>query len=168
MVPSTPFDEALTWRDAGVDSLKTLHFLLRLEQVLGRPVSFDLITRDMTLGDLSSALSVPSGRKTATNTGVATVFLVPGVAGDEANLAEFRRSLAGKVHFETLTLLETPPPPTSRDKSKPFARKAHSTSPAIAWAVFSPFRPRAILWPRGAMFGWCACWIPCSAMMSRR
>ena len=110
MVPSTPFDEALTWRDAGVDSLKALHFLLRLEQVLGRPVSFDLITRDMTLGDLSLALSAPSKMESPADVGIATVFLLPGVFGDEANLAEFRRSLAGNVHFETLTLLDIDQP----------------------------------------------------------
>lgn len=108
--PSTPFDETLTWRDAGVDSLKALHFLLRLEQLLGRQMSFDLITRDMTLGDLLLALSAPSKAETAADAHITAVFLVPGVTGDEANLAEFRRSLAGRVHFETLTLLDIDQP----------------------------------------------------------
>ena len=106
MAGSAPFDEALTWRDAGIDSLKTLHFLLRLEQILGRPVSFDLITRDMTLGDLAPALLAPASVGSAPDTDLTTLFLVPGVFGDEANLAEFRRSLAGRVRFETLTLLD--------------------------------------------------------------
>ena len=102
MLPATPFDETLTWRDAGVDSLKSLHFLLRLEQVLGRPVSFDAITRDMTAGDLVRALTAPTedpAGRTET-----TVYLIPGVVGDEPILAEFRRSLKGQVNFETLTL----------------------------------------------------------------
>jgi thioesterase domain-containing protein/acyl carrier protein len=104
MAPSTPFDETLTWRDAGIDSLKTLHFLLRLEQRLGRPVTFDMITRDMTLGDLIVALSDQSPKPPHAGSQMPCVFLVPGMFGDEARLAEFRRSLAGVVQFETLAL----------------------------------------------------------------
>jgi thioesterase domain-containing protein/acyl carrier protein len=103
VLPYTPFDEQLTWRESGVDSLKTLQFLLRLEQALGRPVSFDDITRDMTAGDLVRALTVaPAEDAWALDM---TIFLVPGLFGDEPILAEFRKSLAGQVRFDTL-----PPP----------------------------------------------------------
>ena len=108
--PSTPFDETLTWRDSGIDSLKTLHFLLRLEQLLGRRVSFDLITRDMTLGELEIALAKLSGARPAPATDLKTIFLLPGIFGDEANLAEFRRSLVDRVRFETLPLTDIDQP----------------------------------------------------------
>ena len=112
MAPSTPFDEHLTWRDSGIDSLKTLHFLLRLEQLLGRPVSFDLITRNMTLGDLPRALSCSGDPAQPSADDVMSVFLIPGIFGDEAALAEFRRSLTGRLRFQTLALPDIDQPAT--------------------------------------------------------
>jgi thioesterase domain-containing protein len=104
MMPDAEFDEALTWREAGVDSLKSLHFLLRLEQLMGRRLSFDMITRDMTIGDLIGVLSTHNEDDQTQDTQSETVFLIPGLFGDEPILAEFRRSLAGRVKFDTLTL----------------------------------------------------------------
>ena len=105
MIPATPFDEGLTWREAGVDSLKSLHFLLRLEQLSGRVVSFDMITRDMTLGELVGHLAAandPNADVCAPRSAEFSVFLVPGLLGDEPILAEFRRSLKSRVHFNVL------------------------------------------------------------------
>ena len=48
LIPNSPFDERLTWAESGVDSLKGLIFWLRLEQVLERPLSYDIMTREMT------------------------------------------------------------------------------------------------------------------------
>jgi len=105
LLPHSEFDPSLTWNEAGVDSLKSLHFLLRLEQQLGRPISFDLLTPQMTIGELLSALTGPCAEPVADREGAhPTVFLLPGIFGDEPILAEFRRSLQGRVQFELLSL----------------------------------------------------------------
>jgi phthiocerol/phenolphthiocerol synthesis type-I polyketide synthase A len=101
-------DENVAWRDTGADSLLTLQFLVRLEQTLKRPLSFDMFTLDMTVGEIIQAIEksqaysdgpAPTKPASADKT---TLFLIPGILGDEPVLAEFRHSLAGQVHFETL------------------------------------------------------------------
>lgn len=108
LIPHADFDPALTWAESGVDSLKGLMFWLRLEQALGRPLSFDLMTREMTLGDLIDAVGAagpladdeaPGGQRTDH-----PIFLTPALFGDEPILAEFRRSLADRLRFSTLQL----------------------------------------------------------------
>jgi thioesterase domain-containing protein len=109
LIANSPFDEALTWAESGVDSLKGLIFWLRLEQVLGRPLSYDLMTREMTLGDLIDVIASPEPLHVPAPSGSqrllgAPVFLVPALFGDEPILADFRRSLAGQLAFDTLAL----------------------------------------------------------------
>jgi hypothetical protein len=104
LVPGTPFQEQLTWSEAGVDSLKSLHFLLHLEALLERPLSFDLFARELTLGEVirrvaevsaSDEDALPEGR---------TIFLSPGIFGDEPILADFRHSLRSRLNCRLLDL----------------------------------------------------------------
>ncbi len=109
-------DETVAWRETGADSLLTLQFLVRLEQALKLPLSFDMFTLDMTVGEIIQAIEksqqAPQDSKDA-QAGPAdllTLFLVPGILGDEPTLAEFRRSLAGKLNFETLQIVDLDQP----------------------------------------------------------
>ncbi|RYG55502.1 MAG: hypothetical protein EON56_05545, partial [Alphaproteobacteria bacterium] len=107
MMPGIPFDTTLTWREAGIDSLKSLQLLLSLEERLGQSLSFDMITQDLTVDDLIAALSGSPGAARVdplTMQRDLTLFLVPGLYGDEPILAEFRRSLEGEINIETLAL----------------------------------------------------------------
>jgi thioesterase domain-containing protein/acyl carrier protein len=98
-------DLSLSWEEVGADSLHALRLLLRLEQVLGRKLSFDIIDPDMTIGSLASALMLRDIPKAAVGEAPgATVFLVPGIFGDEPILAEFRRWFGSKLHFEVIDL----------------------------------------------------------------
>jgi thioesterase domain-containing protein len=105
-------DESIAWRETGADSLLTLQFLVRLERVLEYPLSFDMFTLDMTVGEVIEAIEKsqqPGGGRHASADKV-TIFLVPGILGDEPKLAEFRRSLIDKIHFETLRVLDIDQP----------------------------------------------------------
>ena len=108
MMPFSALDETVAWRETGADSLLTLQFIVRLEQRLKSPLSFDMFTLDMTVGEVIAAIERsrnPSAPKPAIKTQLdVTLFLVPGVFGDEPILAEFRRSLADTLRFETLNL----------------------------------------------------------------
>jgi thioesterase domain-containing protein/acyl carrier protein len=102
-VPRLRFDEALTWRDAGVDSLQTLHILLKLEQALGRPISFDLFTLDSSLGEVIGVLGAQAAAPLAAPADArAQVFVLPGIKGDDLNLAGFRHALAIHARCESL------------------------------------------------------------------
>jgi thioesterase domain-containing protein/acyl carrier protein len=103
-LPLLPFDEALTWRDGGVDSLKSLLILLRLEKLLGRAISFDLFTLDSRLGEVIRLLGggAPAPFADAPAVRREPLFVLPGIKGDDRNLADFRRSLASEVRVETL------------------------------------------------------------------
>jgi acyl carrier protein len=114
MMPfATSVDESVAWRDTGADSLLTLQFLVRLEQTLKRPLSFDMFTLDMTVGEIIQAIEKSQeGGETAKPVPAdkITLFLVPGILGDEPILAEFRRSLADQLQFETLRILDIEEP----------------------------------------------------------
>jgi thioesterase domain-containing protein/acyl carrier protein len=106
-------DETVAWRETGADSLLTLQFLVRLEQALEQPLSFDMFTLDMTVGEIIQAIEksqqAPRGPQAAPADKL-TVFLIPGILGDEPTLAEFRRSLANRLHFETLQVVDLDQP----------------------------------------------------------
>lgn len=108
-------DETIAWRETGADSLFTLQFLVKLEQALKRPLSFDMFTLDMTVGEVIQAIEKSQqdsqdvdGAKVPTD--FPSIFLIPGILGDEPTLAEFRRSLADKLHFETLQIVDLDQP----------------------------------------------------------
>lgn len=88
---------ALSWEEAGGDSLATLHLLYRLEQRLGRTLSFELMQPGMTAGALVAALRTEHDGEAA---GLPCLFLVPGIHGDEPSLANLRRGLAASMRFE--------------------------------------------------------------------
>ena len=102
-LPSVPFDLEKTWSDLGIDSLKALEFVLRLERALDVRVGFDVMTPECTPSDLARLLAhnVPSHGTVGLR---ARVFLVPGIGGDEPRLAQFRKALHREVSFETLEL----------------------------------------------------------------
>jgi thioesterase domain-containing protein len=107
VLPSVPFAEDLTWNEAGVDSLATLHLLLRLEEALQTELSFDLFARDLRLGDLAQHLMTSSQIPAEPpQSGLRTLFLAPGILGDEPRLANLRAALGGIAHCETLDLPE--------------------------------------------------------------
>ena len=91
-----------TWEEAGGDSLATLNLLLALELALGRKLSFDLIQPDMTAVQLAAALAPSPPAPEAGPGEPPTVFLFPGMFGDEPRLAAFRRSFGGRLRFELL------------------------------------------------------------------
>lgn len=90
----------LTWEESGGDSLATLHLLMLLERALGRRLSFDLIEPDVTVVQLAAFLVAPARAVEAAGNDAPTVFLFPGMLGDEPRLGRFRRSFAGRVQFE--------------------------------------------------------------------
>ena len=102
-LPSVPFDLEKTWSDLGIDSLKALEFVLRLERALDVRVGFDVMTPECTPSDLARLLAhnVPSHETVGLRV---RVFLVPGIGGDEPRLAQFRKALHREVSFETLEL----------------------------------------------------------------
>lgn len=103
-----PFDPTLTWEEAGGDSLASLQLLLVLEKALCRKLSFDAIAPDMTVADMARSLSAPPAVHPPVQ--VPTVFLFPGVLGDEQRLADFRRSFGERLRFELIELPELDQP----------------------------------------------------------
>jgi len=111
VLPDEPMQEDLIWSEAGVDSLKSLHILLRIEQYLGRELSFDLFARELTLGDLIRSLAEgEEAGQTGARPGRRTLFLAPGIFGDEPRLADLRRALRDQVSCHTLQLPELDQP----------------------------------------------------------
>ncbi|GAC1305776.1 MAG: hypothetical protein NVSMB10_09990 [Steroidobacteraceae bacterium] len=101
----TPVSDSLTWEQAGADSLASLHLQLHLERALRRKLAFDVIRPDMTAADLVPALidrpaaAVPAAVPP-------TLFLVPGMLGDEPILAAFRREFLNRLRFVVVDLPE--------------------------------------------------------------
>ena len=107
--PDTELEPHLSWREAGLDSLKALEFMLRLERLLGRPISFDQLTAESTAEELIQAIAIPSGRETGA-ADAEVLFLIPGALGDEPKLADLRYSLSPQIKTRLLALpdLEAP------------------------------------------------------------
>jgi thioesterase domain-containing protein/acyl carrier protein len=96
---------AESWSEAGGDSLKLFEFVLPLERELQCTLPFDLFHGDMRVEDAVACIEraigppsvdLPDGRKR-------TVFLLPGIGGDEPLLAGFRHDLKDQVRFVVLT-----------------------------------------------------------------
>jgi thioesterase domain-containing protein len=102
-LPSIPFAPEKSWADIGVDSLKALEFVLRLERTLKMRVGFDAMAPECTAFDLVRLLAREPDTHAAAEA-PQPVFLVPGIFGDEPRLAHFRKTLSGEVQFETLEL----------------------------------------------------------------
>ena len=104
-LPWAPIEIEKSWSDIGVDSLKALEFILRLERSLGIRVSFDAMTPDSTASDLIRLLADDHAAHPRPEP-QQRLFLIPGILGDEPKLATFRRALSKEVAFEILELPE--------------------------------------------------------------
>jgi thioesterase domain-containing protein len=100
---SVPRD--LPWEMAGGDSLKALKLLLHIEEALGRRLSTEVLSAGMTPSGLSAAIERGIGAlpEAATQQGAedgrVTIFLMPGILGDEPLLAQFRYALRDRIRF---------------------------------------------------------------------
>lgn len=95
-------DAAESWEEAGADSLASLQLLLRLEKALGRKLSFDVIDPGMTASGLARSIAASlAGDAAPVST---TLFVIPGIFGDEPILASFRRSFVGRLRMELVEL----------------------------------------------------------------
>ena len=103
-LPAIAFDPEQTWSETGIDSLKAMEFVLRLEKALGRPVGFDGLSQDATANDLINQLIARPTAGADDDDGLPRIFLIPGVFGDDPGLAEVRRDLRYDARFEVLAL----------------------------------------------------------------
>ena len=99
------FDAHQAWEDTGADSLQAMQLLLALETALVCKLSFDLIGPRTTARSLARSLD---GRVSESSGSalLPTVYLLPGLFGDEPRLAVFRRAFEGRIHF---VLIDHPP-----------------------------------------------------------
>ena len=111
LMPGREFNKDLTWSEAGVDSLKSLEFLLRLEQLSASKVPFDLFARGVKLGDVEAALERSDVEATSTTDDRRRrLFLFPGIFGDEPILANFRRAIEQEVVCDILEVADLEQP----------------------------------------------------------
>ena len=103
-LPSIPFALDKSWSDTGLDSLKALEFVFRLERALGIRVGFDAMTADSTASDLIRLLASEMDKAAQSVDARPQIFLIPGMFGDEPRLGLFRRALNREVKFHTLEL----------------------------------------------------------------
>lgn len=93
-------EEEQSFEAAGGDSLKLLQFVLWLETLLDRRLPLDWFSSEMRPADVVAAIT-----GAALQTGDAagdrrpTVFLCPGLDGDEPRLAQFRTALRDRIRF---------------------------------------------------------------------
>jgi thioesterase domain-containing protein/acyl carrier protein len=102
-VPKANFDPDMTWDDAGADSMKSLQLLMRIEEGLGRKLSFDLFSGEMTARQI--AMAIAEQRQSEPNaTAIPHMYLVPGVYGDAPATARFRKAMADTIDLELVDL----------------------------------------------------------------
>lgn len=87
-------DPRLGWAESGGDSLKALHMLFRVEDLLGREhIPFDVLDEHSTANDLAIAIGALAGDEESAEQRPVILFL-PGIGGDEPAAANFRREIA--------------------------------------------------------------------------
>lgn len=97
------FDADQPWDQAGGDSLKSLQLVFHIEAALNRSIPLDVMSataRPSWLADAIVADIHGHADAFAETHERPTVFLLPGLAGDEPRLAAFRRALARWIKFE--------------------------------------------------------------------
>ncbi len=100
-------DRDLSFEAAGGDSLKMLQFVLWLETLLDRRLPLDLFTSDMHIRDAVVAIEhAPRKQDQSEGDERPTVFLFPGLGGDEPRLAQFRAALQDRIRFVVITYLD--------------------------------------------------------------
>ena len=82
------------WAAGGGDSLKALHMLFRVEDLLGSGhIAFDVMDEHSTAHDLAVAIGALGEEGDATDERP-TILFFPGIGGDEPAAASFRREIA--------------------------------------------------------------------------
>ncbi len=95
------------WDEAGGDSMDTLRFWFALEELVGVPLSFDLLEPGATANMLVEAIRQSADDRSASRDGAAldpslSVVLMPPLEGDMPHLARLRAAFAGRVRFEVV------------------------------------------------------------------
>lgn len=90
--------QGVSFADCGGDSLKFLEFVLLLEKSLDRHVPLDLLSRDMEPCEIAAALA-GEPRLVLAAEERPTVFLFPGLYGDDLRLASLRVALESRIRF---------------------------------------------------------------------
>lgn len=88
----------VSFADCGGDSLRFLEFVLLLEKALDRHLPLDLLTRDMGPSQIAAALE-HEARPVLADGERPTVFLFPGLYGDDLRLASLRVALESRIRF---------------------------------------------------------------------
>jgi thioesterase domain-containing protein len=103
-LPNIRFDEDLPLIEAGVDSLRMLTMLLRIEAAWGQPVPADLLHADATPRSIAAGLTA---RAIPVGPPLPRAFLVGGLAGEDAMLATIRRELSSILSVERVPHLDS-------------------------------------------------------------
>ncbi len=120
-------DEGISFEDAGGDLLKLLQLVLSLETALGRRLPLELFTGDMDPNDLIGILRAERARLGADVVDRRpTVFLLPGLDGDEPRLARFRDALNDRLRFVVIEYPDWPDMVSGRDNFDLFVDAAIS------------------------------------------
>jgi thioesterase domain-containing protein len=101
-LPGAALDLDLPWRDLGLDSLKAMEFVVRLERLLNKAAPLEALSAESSARDLIQLLSNPSSNRGPVPDD-RRVFLIPGLHGDEPYLASLRLALKHDVDIETLS-----------------------------------------------------------------
>ncbi len=104
-------ENELRWDQTGGDSLKAIQLWFQIEERLGRKLPpLDVLNDGTTPGSLMAAieqhLAQGAVRGAPAASGAPTIFLMPGVAGDEPLLARFRACCGDSIDFRTLVYPE--------------------------------------------------------------
>jgi acyl-coenzyme A synthetase/AMP-(fatty) acid ligase/thioesterase domain-containing protein len=104
-----PDDSAMSFEEAGGDSLRMMQFVFHMETWLGGHLPLDLFRMDMTPAHMEAAII---GREDAapvvTHDRRPCVVLLPGLNGDEPRLAAFRAALAAHLRFAVVAYPDWP------------------------------------------------------------
>jgi thioesterase domain-containing protein len=105
-LPGQPFALETRWCDLGVDSLKAMEIVLRLERRLGRRIGFDGLTPDASVGEFLATVR----RQPALPDPGTRLFLLPHLFGDHPVLARLRRGLEPDVLAQRVELPDVDSP----------------------------------------------------------
>jgi acyl-coenzyme A synthetase/AMP-(fatty) acid ligase/thioesterase domain-containing protein len=95
-------DPALSFDQAGGDSLQFMQLIFRLEQLCGMTLPLGAFAPSMTQAEMAQSLDRLLGGSAAPLVEGKPLFLVPGVGGDEPRLLRFRAGCAPDLAFRCL------------------------------------------------------------------
>jgi amino acid adenylation domain-containing protein len=105
---SRSFQANQRWDHTGGDSLKAMELWFHIEQRLGQKIALDALDGSTTPGSLTATIEryfdLPAGRRVeGMNTdGTPVIFLMPGIAGDEPLLVQFRATFGKNLRFKVI------------------------------------------------------------------